>query len=80
MPTTAAGTVWFTSKGQVVIPAKLRRQFNIQNGTRAVVTSTAEGILLKPVTREYISSLRGSLKGKGVLKALAEDRKREQDK
>jgi AbrB family looped-hinge helix DNA binding protein len=80
MTAAAADTVWFTSNGRVVIPAKLRRQFNIQNGTRAVVTSTAGGILLKPVTREYISSLRGSLKGRGVLKALAEDRKRERRK
>jgi hypothetical protein len=33
--------------------------------------------LLKPITRSYIRSLRGSLKGKGVLKAMTEDRKRE---
>ena len=75
----SSDTVWFTSKGQVVIPAKLRRQFNIQTGTRAVVTTTDQGILLQPVTREYISGLRGSLKGKGVLKAMAEDRRKERD-
>jgi hypothetical protein len=28
-------SVWFTTKGQVVIPAWLRRQFNIEDGTKA---------------------------------------------
>jgi hypothetical protein len=31
------------------------------------------------VTRAYIKSLRGSLKGRGVMKALLEDRKRERE-
>ena len=30
-------TVWFTTKGQVVIPLRLRKQFDIENGTKAVV-------------------------------------------
>ena len=33
-------SVWFTTKGQIVIPAWLRREFHIENGTRAVVQST----------------------------------------
>ncbi len=69
-------TVTFTSKGQVVIPAKLRRHDRIAAGTRVVVTDTKEGILLKPITTEYIRSLRGSMKGKEVLKALAKDKKK----
>jgi bifunctional DNA-binding transcriptional regulator/antitoxin component of YhaV-PrlF toxin-antitoxin module len=66
-------------KGQVVIPRWLRREFEIEEGTRAHVQSTPQGILIKPVTRTYIKSLRGSLKGSGVMKALLEDRKREQE-
>ena len=57
-------SVWFTTKGQVVIPAWLRRQFNIENGTKAVVQATPEGILLKPVTAVTIRRLRGILKRK----------------
>lgn len=60
----ASDTVWFTTKGQVVIPARLRRQFHIENGTRAIVTSTPDGILLQPVTRHAIERLRGILKRK----------------
>jgi hypothetical protein len=32
---------------------------------------------LRPITRDYIRSLRGSLKGKGVMKSLMADRERE---
>ena len=79
MNTTKADTVYFSVKGQVVIPRWLRRQFEIEEGTRAHVSSTPQGILIKPVTRTYIKSLRGSRKGHGVLKALLEDRKRERE-
>lgn len=74
-----ADEVWFTAKGQVVIPVRLRRQFQIEDGTRASVTATDEGILLKPITRAYIRGLRGSLRGRGVMQALMADRKRERE-
>ena len=35
--TTRSDTVWFTTKGQVVIPLRLRKEFHIEDGTRAVV-------------------------------------------
>jgi AbrB family looped-hinge helix DNA binding protein len=57
-------SVCFTTKGQVVIPARLRRQFHIEDGTRVIVQATPEGILLKPVTRHTIARLRGILKRK----------------
>ncbi len=47
-------TVWFTTKGQIVIPLRLRKQFDIEEGTKAVVQATPEGILLKPVTAALI--------------------------
>ena len=72
-------TVLFTTKGQVVIPARFRREFQIEDGTRASVTVTPDGILLRPITRSYIKSLRGSLKGRGVMKAMMTDRKKERD-
>ena len=68
-----ADSVWFTTKGQVVIPAWLRREFHIENGTRAVVQSTPEGILLKPVTKHAIARLRGILKRKSGGRPFAEE-------
>ena len=72
-------TTKMSSKGQVVIPRWLRKEFEIEEGTRAHVTATPEGILLKPVTHAFIRSLRGTLRGRGVLKALEEDRLRERE-
>jgi AbrB family looped-hinge helix DNA binding protein len=72
-------SVYFSSKGQVVIPRRLRKEFEIEEGTRAYVESTPAGILLKPVTTKFIRSLRGSLKGKGVMKAMMEDRTAERE-
>jgi len=75
--TTRTGSVWFTTKGQVVIPVWLRRQFGIEVGTRASVMATPDGILLRPVTSAYIQSLRGKYKNLPLMETLAEDRKRE---
>ncbi len=72
-----AETVQFTTKGQIVIPARFRRELQIEDGTKASVTITPEGILLRPITRSYIKSLRGSLKGRGVMKSMMTDRKAE---
>jgi AbrB family looped-hinge helix DNA binding protein len=66
-------SVWFTTKGQVVIPVWLRKQFHIEDGTKAVVQATPEGILLKPVTAALIKHGRGILKRKPGEISLAED-------
>lgn len=60
-----------------MIPARIRRELKIEGGTKASVTITPEGILLRPVSRSSINSLRGSLKGHGVMKSLIADRKAE---
>ena len=72
-------TVNFGTKGQVVIPRRLRREFEIEEGTKASVMSTPEGILLKPITRAYIKSLRGSLKGTKAMETFMAKRKRERE-
>ena len=72
-------TVCFSIKGQVVIPRRLRREFEIEEGTRAYVESTPEGILIKPVTARFIRSLRGSLKGTKAMDTFMAERRRERD-
>ena len=61
-----------TSKGQVVIPSKVRKQLGIKDGTHLQIDVDAVKmqIILTPVTRKYIHSLRGKYKGKGLMKAL----------
>jgi len=72
-PTEKLDTVWFTTKGQVVIPLRLRKQFDIEDGTKAVVQATPDGILLKPMTAALIKRGRGILKRRPGGKPLAED-------
>lgn len=66
-------SVWFTTKGQLVIPAWLRKQFNIEDGTKAVVQATPDGILLQPVTAALIRRGRGILKRKHGDKPFAQE-------
>jgi AbrB family looped-hinge helix DNA binding protein len=70
-----------TSKGQVVIPSKVRRQLGIKEGTylQIDVDEVNKRLILTPVTREYVHSLRGKYKGKGLMKALMADKKREKE-
>jgi AbrB family looped-hinge helix DNA binding protein len=68
-----------TVKGQIVIPSSVRRKFGIKEGTRIRIETDekTQQIILIPITREYIHSLRGKYKGKGLLKALMSEKKRE---
>ena len=56
-----------TAKGQIVIPSSVRRKLGIKEGTRIQIelNEDAGEIVLKPITREFVHSLRGKFKGKG---------------
>jgi len=62
-----------STKGQIVIPALLRRKYGIKAGTKFIVTDDGEAIILKPVTEQYLKALQGSLRGKGTIKILNEE-------
>jgi len=64
-----------TAKGQIVIPAALRKKYGIRNGTKIIVTDIGDAIVLKPVTEQYLRNLQGSLKGRGGLKVLMDERR-----
>lgn len=66
-----------TVKGQIVIPAPLRKKYGITEGTKIIVMDTGNEIVLRPITERYLKNLRGSLKGTGALKVLIEERKRD---
>lgn len=69
-----------TVKGQIVIPASLRRKYGIKNGTKIIVTDIGDAIVLKPVTEQYLKNLQGSLKGKGGLKVLLDERHKDKER
>jgi AbrB family looped-hinge helix DNA binding protein len=69
-----------TTKGQLVIPSKLRRKYAIRKGTQVVFVEEENRLVLQPLTPEFIRALRGSLKGQpSALKILQQERKRERD-
>lgn len=69
-----------TTKGQLVIPSKLRRKYGIRKGTRVAMIEEENRIILQPLTREYIRSLRGSLTGEpSALKFLKEGRSQDRE-
>ena len=66
-----------TTKGQVVIPARLRKRLKIKKGTVVAFTEDNGRLILQPVTAEFIASLKGSLKGGGALDYLLAERKKD---
>lgn len=77
-------TSYVTSKGQLVVPAGLRRRFGIKPGTRVNFLEEDGRIIFQPVTREYIHSFRGMFKRKpgekSVVQEHLEDRRAERKK
>lgn len=73
-------TICFSSKGQVVIPRRFRKELGIQEGTRAVIKAQNGSLLLTPVTREYLETHYGKYRGKNLLEALAEEKAREKER
>jgi len=68
-----------TVKGQVVIPAALRKKYGIKPGTKLRVYEGDGRIIMEPITEEYVKRVRGSLKGSGAMRILMEERKRERE-
>jgi AbrB family looped-hinge helix DNA binding protein len=71
-----------TAKGQIVIPSSIRRKFDINEGTRIQieVDEDAQEIILKPITRQFIRSLRGKYKGSGLVDELMAEKRRERNR
>lgn len=69
---------YMNAKGRIVIPSEIRRQFRMREGTRVRIDADEQTrqILLTPITREYIRGQCGKYKGKGLLKALAMEKRR----
>jgi len=71
---------YVTTKGQLVIPSKLRRKFGIKPGTRVIFLEESDCIKIIPITAEVIEANIGFLKTDGkLLKALLEEKKKERE-
>lgn len=66
-----------SAKGQIIIPAALRRKYSIKKGTRIIFSDIGDAIIMKPMTDQYLRNLQGSLKGKGGLKVSLNGRRKD---
>ena len=75
-------TTIVSAKGQIVIPSKIRRKYNIKKGVKLYIEERNGELVLKAVTPEYIKKISGILDTKGklsklLLKERSEDMERE---
>ena len=69
-----------TTKGQVVIPKRIRNLLHIKRGTRIYFEPRHGEIVLKPLTPDYFKKMAGYLgTGGKVLKAFLEEKRRERE-
>jgi len=66
-----------TSKGQVVIPKRLRVKYGIHSATAICWIEKDQGILMVPESEDPIVEARGMLKGSGILKAYLKEKRLE---
>lgn len=71
---------YVTTKGRIVIPVELRRKYEITPKTRIVIFDNGNGITLRPMTRQYIKKLKGSLKGSNALEVLLDERRKDRER
>jgi AbrB family looped-hinge helix DNA binding protein len=69
-----------TSKGQIVIPKKIREKYGIHPSTSIRWVEKKEGILMVPDREEPIKAARGMLEGSGILKAYLKEKIKDKDR
>ena len=69
-----------TSKGQVVIPKRIRDKYRIHPSSIIHWIEKEEGIFLIPDSEDPIISARGMLKGSKILKAYLKEKRSEKKK
>ena len=69
-----------TVKGQIVVPARIRKKYGIKKGTTIAFIEQNGKLILQPLDKGYFESLAGVLGTDGdMLKSLREDKKREKE-
>ena len=69
-----------TRKGQTVVPAAIRHQFDIQPNTMLEWMAIGGVIRVIPIPKNPIRGAKGIAKGHGLTKALMENRRQERNR
>ncbi len=75
-------SVSMTSKGQIVIPASIRKRHNFKKGAKLCIEEKGDLIIIRPLTPEYFNKTAGILNTQGklsetLLKERSKDKKKE---
>ena len=63
-------------RGRVVVPAELRRRYNLKAGTKIVFIDSDEGVVIRVINKNYFESVAGVLGLKGRhLKSLMDGKR-----
>ena len=69
-----------TVKGQIVVPAKLRKKYGMNRGVKVAFIEQEGRVFIQPLDNKYFENLAGMLGTNGdMLKSLMEDKKRERE-
>ena len=69
-----------TVKGQIVVPARIRRKLGIKKGTKVAIIEDAHGFSVRPLDKKYFEQFAGILPVKGkATKALMEERRKDRE-
>jgi AbrB family looped-hinge helix DNA binding protein len=67
-----------TSKGQILVPKRLRRKMNMKPGSRIAFIEQGDDLLIQPLDKSYFEKFAGILSGKGdLIKELMKEKARE---
>lgn len=69
-----------SQRGQTVIPAELRRRYDITEGTEIEWVDTGTGMKAIPVPSDPVAVLRGRGKGERLVEILLEERRRDRER
>lgn len=73
-----------TTKGQLLIPKRIRNKYGIKSGVKVIFEETEKGVVIRPMNEEYFNSFMGIIKSTGNLKEemrkMKEEEKRLEDR
>ena len=73
-----------STKGQLLIPKRIRNKYGIKSGVKVIFEETENGVIIRPMNEDYFNSFRGIFKSTGNLgeemKEMKAEEKRLEDK
>lgn len=69
-----------TARGQTVVPADIRRRYNIRQGDRLIWLEDEAGIRIIPIPKDPVAALKGRGAGEALTEKLLNERQRDRER